>query len=218
MSKDVLLIKRAFKYITPYKFIGTIILSIFLVLCRHSGYLMNITKLNANVQQVLTSLERAFGLMDNLLLGKVKASDEEIYNACKKAYIHDFIMSMPQDYNSIIGENGVNLSGGQKQGIAIVRALLENYTIILFDEAASSLDNESQYYIRKAINNLSENHTIMIIAHRLSTIIEADEIMVIDKGMIVGYGNHEFLINNNSIYKHLYDTEINVLKVDKEVI
>ena len=157
-------------------------------------------------------------IKDNLLLANSKASDEEIYKACKTAYIHDFISEMPQGYDSVIGENSINLSGGQKQRIAIARALLKNSTIILFDEATSSLDNESQYYIRKAINDLSNDHTIIIIAHRLFTVIEADEIIVLDKGEIAGYGNHKFLIDENPIYKFLYETEIDILKGTEEMV
>ena len=157
-------------------------------------------------------------IKDNLLLANSKASDEEIYKACKAAYIHDYISGMPQGYDSVIGENSINLSGGQKQRIAIARALLKNSTIILFDEATSSLDNESQYYIRKAINDLSNDHTIIIIAHRLFTVIEADEIIVLDKGEIAGYGNHKFLIDENPIYKFLYETEIDILKGTEEMV
>ncbi|WP_459481212.1 ABC transporter ATP-binding protein [Clostridium saccharoperbutylacetonicum] len=156
-------------------------------------------------------------IKDNLLMANPKAIDEEIYKACKTAYIHDYIMDMPQGYDSIVGENGINLSGGQKQRLAIARALIKNSTVILFDEATSSLDNESQYYIRKAINDLSKNHTVIIIAHRLFTVMEADEIIVIDNGEIAGCGNHGFLIDKNPIYKHLYEAEIDVLK-GKEVI
>lgn len=124
--------------------------------------------------------------------------------ACRSACIHDHIMGLPNQYNTIIGESGINLSGGQKQRIAIARALLKNAKIVLFDEATSALDNESQHLIKEAIGHIAENRTIVIIAHRLSTIVDADEILVIDEGKVIGRGNHYSLINNNSVYRKLY--------------
>lgn len=123
------------------------------------------------------------------------------------AYLDDYIMSLPKKYNTILGEGGVNLSGGQKQRLSIARTLLKNSKVILFDEATSSLDNESQEYIKKAIDNLVKDHTVVIIAHRLSTIIDADIIYVVDSGKIVGCGRHEELLKTNKIYKNLYQTE-----------
>jgi ABC-type multidrug transport system fused ATPase/permease subunit len=155
---------------------------------------------------------------DNLLLANLGADEDEIVEACKNACIHEFIMNMPEKYDSIIGENGINLSNGQKQRIAIARALLKESKIILFDEATASLDNESQYYIKEAINRISQKHTVIIIAHRLSTIIEADEIMVVEDGRIAGQGTHGMLIHKNSIYQRLYETELNVLKFKTEEV
>lgn len=158
-------------------------------------------------------------IKENLLLAYEDASQEEIENACKRAFIHDYIETLPEKYNSVIGENGINLSGGQRQRIAIARALLKKSKIILFDEATSSLDNESQFYIKKAIDTIAEDCTVVIIAHRLSTIIEADVIYVMDKGKIAGYGNHHSLMCTNRIYKKLYTTEVQLINKNcKEVI
>lgn len=146
-------------------------------------------------------------IKENLLLAYESASQDEIESACKRAFIHEYIESLPEKYNSVIGENGINLSGGQRQRIAIARALLKKSKIILFDEATSSLDNESELYIKKAIEIISGECTVVIIAHRLSTIIEADIIYVMEKGKVVGAGNHQSLISTNSIYKKLYSKE-----------
>ena len=148
-------------------------------------------------------------ILDNFKLVKKDITLEEVRNVCKKAYIDDYIMSLPNNYETIIGEGGVNLSGGQKQRLAIARTLLLNTKIILFDEATSALDNESQKYIKKTIDNLVKDHTIIIVAHRLSTIIDADIINVIDKGKLVGSGTHNELLKKNKVYKTLYNTESN---------
>ncbi|MCX7922951.1 MAG: ABC transporter ATP-binding protein/permease [Clostridia bacterium] len=151
-------------------------------------------------------------IKENLLLANPSATYEEMEEACIKACIHDYIMELPDKYDTILGENGANLSGGQKQRLAIARILLKKSKIILFDEATSSLDNESQYYIKSAIEEMSINHTVVLIAHRLSTIMAADEIIVIDKGKIVGRGTHSSLIEDNEVYKRLYETELIAIK------
>lgn len=133
---------------------------------------------------------------------------KEIRNYCKMAYIDDYIMSLPKKYNTILGEGGVNLSGGQKQRLSIARTLSKKGKVILFDEATSALDNESQEYIKKAIDNLIKNHTIIIVAHRLSTIIDADIIHVVNQGKIIASGTHEQLLKTNKIYQDLYKTEL----------
>ncbi len=150
-------------------------------------------------------------IKENLLLANAHASQKEIESACKRAYIHEYIETLPNKYDSVIGENGVNLSGGQRQRIAIARALLKKSKIILFDEATSSLDNESQFYIKKAIDTIARDCTVVLIAHRLSTIIEADVIYVMDKGKIVGHGNHHSLIHTNKVYKNLYKAELELI-------
>lgn len=146
-------------------------------------------------------------IKDNLLLGNPNATFKDIKNACKSVFIDEYIMSLPEKYNSIVGENGINFSGGQKQRIAIARALLKKSKIILFDEATSSLDNQSQSYVKDTINEIAKNHTVIIIAHRLSTIDDCDKIFVINDGIIFDKGTHEELIKNCIIYKKLYDSE-----------
>ena len=147
-------------------------------------------------------------IRSNILYGNASASDDEIINACKFAAAQDFIEKLPNKYETIIGENGIKLSGGQKQRLSIARAILKDSSIILLDEATSSLDSESEAVIQKAIENLTKNKTTIIIAHRLSTIVNCDKILVFDSGEIVAEGNHEFLVNNSSIYKNLYEKQI----------
>ena len=147
-------------------------------------------------------------ILNNFKFVKEDVTLEEIREVCKKAYIDDYIMSLPDQYNTLIGEGGVNLSGGQKQRIAIARTLLKNTKIILFDEATSALDNESQEYIKKTIDNLVKSHTIIIVAHRLSTIIDADIIYVINNGIVSDVGTHKELMQKSDIYKNLYCPEV----------
>ena len=123
------------------------------------------------------------------------------------AYLDDYIMSLPKKYDTILGEGGVNLSGGQKQRLSIARTLSKKSKIILFDEATSALDNNSQEYIKKAIDNLVCDHTVIIVAHRLSTIMDADIIYVVDRGNIVASGTHSKLLKTSNIYKNLYEIE-----------
>ena len=146
-------------------------------------------------------------ILDNFKIVKPDTSLEEVREVCKKAYIDDYIMSLPNQYDTVIGEGGVNLSGGQKQRIAIARTLLLNTKIILFDEATSALDNESQDYIKKTIDDLVKDHTIIIVAHRLSTIVDADEIYVIDKGKLADMGTHKELLESSKVYQSLYKIE-----------
>ena len=147
-------------------------------------------------------------IKDNLKIVKPNLTKEEMINACKNASLHDFIMSLPDKYDTIVGEGGVTLSGGQRQRLAIARAFIRNTEIVLFDEATSALDNETQENIQKAINNLQKTKTILIIAHRLSTVINSDRILLIDEGKIKGEGTHEELLKNNSLYKKLYTSEL----------
>lgn len=158
-------------------------------------------------------------IKENFLIVNPEVTSVEIEKACKRAEIHNFIDSLPNKYDTRIGENAVTLSGGQKQRIAIARALIKNSKIILFDEATSSLDNESQYCIKKSIDMLCKNHTIIIIAHRLLTVIEADEIIVMDKGNVSAQGKHNMLIEENEVYRKLYEMEVKTIrKKEKEVV
>ena len=146
-------------------------------------------------------------IFDNFKLVKEDVTLDEVRKYCKEAYIDSYIMSLPDKYDTIIGEGGINLSGGHKQRLAIARTLLLNTKIILFDEATSALDNESQDYIKKTIDNLVKDHTIVIVAHRLSTIVDADVINVIDKGKLESTGTHEELLKKSKVYKNLYSNE-----------
>ena len=155
-------------------------------------------------------------IKENLLLAKPNASMDEIIDACTSAFIHEHISSMPLGYDSIVGERGVNFSGGQRQRIAIARVFLKKSKIVLFDEATSALDNESQYAIKKAMDKLALNSTVVIIAHRLFTVIDADEIIVVEDGRIVGIGKHETLIDNNITYSNLYKTEVDAINKNQK--
>ena len=139
-------------------------------------------------------------IRENIAYGKPDATMEEIINASKRANIHDFVMSLPDGYDSQTGERGVRLSGGQKQRISIARVFLKNPPILILDEATSALDNESERKIQGALQDLAKGRTTLVIAHRLSTIRHADEIIVIDKGLVVERGTHDILINNDGIY------------------
>jgi ATP-binding cassette subfamily B protein len=143
-------------------------------------------------------------IRDNIVYGDPEASDEEVIEAAKKARIHDFIMSLPEGYNTFIGEKGVKLSGGQKQRISIARLFLKNPPILILDEATSALDNETEIMIQKSLEELSRGRTTLVIAHRLSTIKNADEILVLTAEGIVENGNHEELLEKDKLYAKLY--------------
>lgn len=142
-------------------------------------------------------------IKDNLLLAKPTASDEELITACQAAYIHQEIMKLPEQYNSLVGENGQLFSGGQKQRLAIARAILKNSEIILFDEATSALDSLSQYYIHKAQNELAQKRTVIVITHQIKTVEDADQIILIDDGKIIGQGTHVELLKADLTYRRL---------------
>ena len=147
-------------------------------------------------------------IRENISYGNTSASFDHITNAAKSAAAHEFIMDLPNQYETIVGENGFSLSGGQKQRISIARAFLKDAPILLLDEATSSLDNESENLIQRAIKQLMENRTTIVIAHRLSTIIDANTIAVFDKGEIIEIGSHQELIKNDKLYSHLYKKEV----------
>ena len=139
----------------------------------------------------------------NIRYGRPGATDEEVIEAAKAAYAHEFITQLPNGYNSFLGEQGVRLSGGQKQRIAIARAILKDPRILMLDEATSALDTESEFKVQKALERLMENRTTLIIAHRLSTILHADTIAVIDHGQLVAQGSHESLLKESALYAKL---------------
>jgi len=143
-------------------------------------------------------------ILENIAYGKLTASKDEIIQAAQRANAHQFIMSFPEGYDTIVGERGVKLSGGQRQRIAIARALLKNPSILILDEATSSLDSESERLVQEALEELMKNRTSIIIAHRLSTIREADKIIVLEKGQIIESGSHQELITNEQgLYRYL---------------
>ena len=147
-------------------------------------------------------------IFDNIAYGKLGASREEVYEAAKKANIHDYIMSLPDGYDTFVGERGVKLSGGQKQRISIARVFLKNPPILVLDEATSALDNVTENYIQDSLDELCKNRTTIVVAHRLSTIKNADEIIVMDRDGIEERGTHEELLaRGNGIYKELYEAQ-----------
>ena len=145
---------------------------------------------------------------NNIKFAKIDATEEELIKACKLAVADDFISKLPQKYQTIIGENGVRLSGGEKQRLSIARAILKNAPIILLDEATSSLDTESEEKVQNAIFNLTKNKTTLVIAHRLSTIKKSDNIIVMRNGNVVGSGKHDELMKNSKDYKNLYSKQV----------
>lgn len=163
-----------------------------------------------NNMSIITQNPYIFNLSirDNLLLVKDGVSEKRMIECCKIACLHDFIMSLPDGYDTIVGEGGVTLSGGERQRLAIARALIKDTEIILFDEATSSLDNETQDKIQKAIHNLKGKYTILIIAHRLSTVINSDKIILIEYGKIKAMGTHKELMKKSKKYRDLYQADI----------
>jgi len=157
-------------------------------------------------------------VLHNIRYGKPSATDQEVIEAAKKAYAHDFIMDLPDGYHSFLGDKGVRLSGGQRQRIAIARAILKNPTILLLDEATSALDSESESRVQKALEELMQNRTTFIIAHRLSTIQHADNIAVLDKGHLVDLGNHDALMKNCSLYQKLVELQFRSLNTLDKVV
>ncbi|WP_330218355.1 ABC transporter ATP-binding protein [Ornatilinea apprima] len=143
----------------------------------------------------------------NLIYAKLDASDQEIEDAARAANIHNFIAALPDGYNTIVGERGYRLSGGEKQRLALARVILKNPRILVLDEATSHLDSESESLIQEALRRVMAGRTSIVIAHRLSTILAADQILVIDRGRIVERGNHTSLLAAGGLYAHLYQTQ-----------
>jgi subfamily B ATP-binding cassette protein MsbA len=144
----------------------------------------------------------------NIMYANPEATHEDMENAAKLSYADEFINKLPNKYETIIGENGLRLSGGEKQRLSIARAIIKKSPIILLDEATSSLDAEVESKIQEALTYLTQNKTTIVIAHRLSTILKSDKIYVIDKGIVMGYGTHDELMLKSKIYKNFYDKQI----------
>lgn len=159
----------------------------------------SISDLIASVQQDVVLFNMS--IFDNIALGKQDASKEEVINAAKEAQCHDFILSLANGYDTIVGEMGSRLSGGEKQRISIARMILKNAPIVILDEAMAAVDSENETLIQKAIEHLSKGKTVITIAHHLNTVRNADTIVVMDKGKIIGTGKHEVLINTCACYK-----------------
>ena len=155
-------------------------------------------------------------ILNNIQFGRLDATPEEIYEAAKAAYAHDFIMAQPKDYQTVIGDKGCLLSGGQQQRLAIARAILKNAPILLLDEATSSLDSESEQEIQRALAKLAAGRTVIAIAHRLSTILSADQIIVMDSGRIKEIGTHAELLEKSGYYRRLYDHQFNRIQKEPE--
>ncbi len=146
-------------------------------------------------------------VMENIRIGKKGASDEEVITASKNAQCHDFIMSMPDGYNTLIGENGSKLSGGERQRLSIARALLKDAPIVLLDEATSSLDIKNESAVQKAISRLTQNKTVIVIAHRMRTIAGASKIVLLKEGKVAAVGTHKELISSSKDYKNMIDLQ-----------
>ena len=146
-------------------------------------------------------------IRDNILYGRLDADEEEVIEAAKRANIHDYIMSLPQGYDTQIGERGVRLSGGQKQRLSIARVFLKNPPILILDEATSALDNTTEIMIQQALDELCRGRTTIVVAHRLSTVRNADEIAVLVDGRIAEQGSHDELMELNGEYAKLYNLQ-----------
>ena len=147
-------------------------------------------------------------IKNNIKYGRENATDEEVFQAAKLSYCDEFISNLPNKYETLIGENGVRLSGGEKQRLSIARAMMKKSSIILLDEATSSLDSETESKIQNALKILTKDKTTIVIAHRLSTILNSNNIYVIDSGKIIDHGKHEKLIINSKLYKNFYEKQI----------
>jgi ATP-binding cassette subfamily B protein len=143
----------------------------------------------------------------NLLYAKPDATQEELEAACRTANIHEFIAGLPEGYDTVVGERGYRLSGGEKQRVAIARVVLKDPRVLILDEATSHLDSESEHLIQRALERVMVGRTSLVIAHRLSTILSADQILVIDEGRLVQRGTHEALLAQGGLYRDLYERQ-----------
>ena len=147
-------------------------------------------------------------IKNNIKYANEDASDEQVYDAAKLSFCNEFINNLPNKFETLIGENGVRLSGGEKQRLSIARAMIKKSSIILLDEATSSLDAETETKIQEALGILTKNKTTIVIAHRLSTILNSNNIYVINSGNVIDSGSHEQLMSKSDIYKNFYEKQI----------
>ena len=147
-------------------------------------------------------------IKNNIRYARENATDDEIYHVANLSFCAEFINNLPNKYETLIGENGVRLSGGEKQRLSIARAMLKKSSIILLDEATSSLDSETETKIQEALNILTKNKTTIVIAHRLSTILNSNNIYLIDSGKVIENGKHEDLMNKSELYRSFYEKQI----------
>ncbi|MBL8676230.1 MAG: ATP-binding cassette domain-containing protein, partial [Alphaproteobacteria bacterium] len=154
-------------------------------------------------------------IMENIRYGRPKASDEEVIVAAQRAHAHEFIMSLPEGYHTLVGERGVKLSGGQRQRTAIARAILKDAPILILDEATSALDSVTEALIQESLALLMEGRTTIVVAHRLSTLLDMDRLLVFDQGKIVEDGSHVALVKKEGLYKTLWDAQVGGFLPDK---
>lgn len=154
----------------------------------------------------------------NIRYGRPEASDQEVEEAAKLAHIHDFIESLPEGYDTEVGERGLKLSGGEKQRVAIARTILKNPPILLLDEATSALDGHTERDIQASLDRISEGRTTLVIAHRLSTIVNANEILVLDNGKIVERGNHQALLKLKGRYADMWQRQLEANEAEQKLI
>ena len=176
---------------------------------KQSIYDLGINSLRSNISLVTQDITLFDDtIKNNISYAKMDATNDEIYEAARLSHSEDFISKLPNKYETLIGENGVRLSGGEKQRISIARAILKKSKIILLDEATSSLDAETETKIQEAINLLTKNRTALVIAHRLSTVMNSNKIYVLERGKVVAEGAHGDLLNKSDIYKNFYEKQL----------
>jgi ATP-binding cassette subfamily B protein len=178
---------------------------------------MDLTYLRSQIGMVTQDTYLFNGtIRENLLYAKEDATEEELIAACKAASIHDFILAQPDGYETVVGNRGLKLSGGEKQRLSIARVILKDPKILILDEATSALDSISESAIQEALETLMKGRTSIVIAHRLSTILAADEILVLSNGVIKERGTHDALLAQGGVYKELYETQFKLV-VDREM-
>ena len=175
------------------------------------GHDVRYLQLNSLREQIGIVTQESFlfhdTIYENIRFGRLDATRAEIEEAAKQAFAHEFILAQPQGYETMVGDKGCLISGGQQQRLAIARALLKGAPILLLDEATSALDSESERMIQVALERLEKGRTVIAIAHRLSTVLASDLIVVMDQGRIVAQGTHQELLRSSEIYKNIYELQ-----------